>query len=225
MVSMKISLLSVLALVGCANLTGQIYNKQNTYIDALQLMNIKIKGNDVFSTDYQLLQKDFYEILKRYGIDESNVDSNIFLRGLAITAKDAAVSNLTDDSYADAMVSYEYTSYLKDKLQPVTLSSSNWQAAAINGLSSYMAGRFKQESLHMAINQLIKRIQSDDTVIVRSIFPGTYRQIHLIDSSGSSSYYTSDLILLRQIAQIDLKELPRNLLINSTAPGIGSLPL
>jgi hypothetical protein len=78
-----------------------------------------------------------------------------------------------------------------------------------------MAGRFKQESLQVSIDQIFKQsMAGNDSEIIKCIFPKTYKQIESLYGLGASSYYTSDLLLLRQAAQMDITQLSKNIINN-----------
>ena len=205
----KINLLLTLTLVFSFNLFGQTYNKQNTYIDALKLKSIKEQNIVGLNIDNQELYYDFYEILSKYGINETNIESNIFLKDLIMKINPLGLK--IDDS-----MSKPFLKYSKSTLESSTLESANLQASAINGLANFMAGRFKQEILHITIDQIFKQIKTEsDSQIVKSIFPKTFKQIETLYGSGSSSYYTADLLLLRQTAQIDIEQLPKSIIKNT----------
>jgi len=201
----KIYLIIILTLTCSVKLFGQIYNKQNTYIDALELKYIFEKNNS-FSDNSALVQH-YDKILLKYGLTRSNVDSNVFLRGYVVELNPSRYEN-------DGKGRMDVLTFQKET--PSSLQPLNWQASAINGLANFMAGRFKQEVLHVAIDQIFKQIiTEEDSKIIKSIFPKTFKHIEGLYGSGSSSYYTADLLLLRQSAQIDIEQLPNNMINNS----------
>lgn len=181
------------------NVFSQKYNKQNTYIDALDLKNI---FNQKRGFGDEGAVADYYKILGKYEIKTSNIDSNIFLKDLKIHIVSAMIPKggkaVTTLPEVNAVI-------------PATASSLNWQASAINGLASFMAGSFKQEALQVAINQLFKQITKEDAALVKSVFPKTYSQIYTLYGGSSVSYYTADLLLLRQTAQLDIDKLPNTI--------------
>lgn len=204
--TIKINLLITIIFLSCSNLFGQTYNKQNTYVDALKLKAIKEQNRSGLNFDNRILYKDFYEILAKYGLNETNIDSNVFFAGFAIEENPLALAN-------DGSLSIREIDYSKPKQEASAIESLNWQASAINGMANFMAGRFKQEALHVAIDQIFKQIKTkEDAILVKSIFPKTFKHIVGLYGSGSSSYYTSDLLLLRQTAQIDIEQLPKNII-------------
>ena len=69
----------------------------------------------------------------------------------------------------------------------------------------------------MAINQTFKQIVKNkkDSILIQSIFPKTFKQIEKLYTT--KSYYTADLLLIRQIIQTDKEQLPQNLVLNAEA--------
>ncbi len=205
----KINLLISLTLVFNVTLFGQLYNKQNTYIDALELKKIFEQNQVGINLENDKIYNDYYEIFLKYGIDKNNIDSNIFLKKYALKKNERVAAN-------NGSLKSTTLSYTKPDIEAASASSMNLQASAINGLANFMAGRFKQEVLQVAIDQIFKQIKTEeDSALVKSIFPKTFKQIGNLYGAGSSSYYTADLLLLRQTAQIDIERLPYNLIKNS----------
>lgn len=203
----KLILIGILFLSNTTNVLGQIYNKQHTYLDALQLKLIveQNKQNRYSNSD---LVAHFYEILSKYGISQDDVDQNIFFEDHTIY--------LLLKSSSDGDDNQEGLKYNPSEFKTAALSATNLQSSAIGGMANFMAGRFKQEALQVAIHQLFKQIKTrEDSILVQSIFPKTFAQIKNLYGTGSSSYYTSDLLLLRQTAEIDLKKLPKNIVLNA----------
>jgi hypothetical protein len=207
----KIYLIIILTLTCSVKLFGQIYNKQNTYIDALELKYI-FEKNNLFSDNSDLVQH-YKKILLKYGLTESNVDSNVFLRGFVVKLNPARAYEKNGKLEVPMGV------LMIQKETPSSLKPLNWQASAINGLANFMAGRFKQEILQVSIDQIFKQIRKnkEDSILIESIFPKTFKQIGDLYGSRSSSYYTADLLLLRQTAQIDIEQLPKNIIKNPEA--------
>jgi len=201
----KICLIIILSLTFSVRLFCQIYNKQNTYIDARELKYIFLENNS-FSDNSDLVQH-YDKILLKYGLTTSNIDSNIFLRGYVLKLNPSGYVKDGNGKGPNLLTSQKET--------PSSLQPLNWQASAINGLANFMAGRFKQEVLQVAIDQIFKQIKTkEDSILVKAIFPKTFKQIGDLYGSGSSSYYTADLLLLRQTAQIDIEQLPKNIIKN-----------
>ena len=194
------ALFIVLLLTSAINISAQTYNKQNTYLDALELKDIK-------STDPQ----GFNDILLKYG-NEDMLSNNPFLRNeMAVFASEKSDKSL--DDFTDLIS--ETTSGNSKDYNPSALNAANWQASAINGLANFMAGRFRQEMFQMSINQMFKQISDEKkSNLIQNIFPKTYGYIKNLYGKGNSSYYTADLLLLRQTAQIDMDQLPANIVKN-----------
>jgi hypothetical protein len=216
----KIKILLILTLLFSSSLFGQLYKRHNTYLDALELAKIRdsffsiktgIEEGDTIS-----LKNDFNMIVGKYG-NISELLSNPFLRQ-DVERFLSEISQQTDSiNGQNGKIGYKRSSDPSDR-QPANLQSSaingaNWQASAINGIANFMAGHFKQEILHVAIDQIFKQIRTkEDSILVKSIFPKTFKQIGDLYGSGSSSYYTADLLLLRKTVQIDLEQLPKNII-------------
>lgn len=205
----KYKLIGILTLLLSINSFGQTYNKQNTFLDAIELKEIFNKNKFNRYDDNSELVFKYYDILEKYKIDNNNIESNPFLRDFKMSVEIVSALSL-DSKYKPNKATYD-----SKKIEPNILESANWQALSINGLANFMAGRFKQEVLHVSIDQIFKQIKTkEDSVLVKSIFPKTFKQIGDLYGSGSSSYYTADLLLLRQTAQIDIEQLPKNLIKN-----------
>lgn len=205
----EINVLFTLILLYSGNLLGQTYIKEHTYLDALELKKIYTQNRQNSYTDNTNLANAFDSILEKYNLSFYNIDSNIFLR-------DYIVKKSIFESIGGEEEDHNIASYKKSGKRSTSLSSVNFQASAVNGMASFMAGRFKQEVLHVAIDQMFKKIRTkDDSILVKSIFPKTFKQIGNLYGTGSSSYYTGDLLLLRQTAQIDIEQIPKNITRNA----------
>lgn len=186
---------------------AQNYIKQNTYIDALRLKDIfnqnanidKDKGNDK-------LLDEFCEILSKYNIDCKDIESNIFFKGYTVTPNNRSITS-------EEIKLFESTA--------TTLQSVDWQSNAIAALSTFMANRFKQEILQVSIDQMFTKInKEEETRIIKFMFPKTFKYIDKLVSNKTRTYYTTDLMLLRQTAQIDIEDIPNNVVtyIDSILP-------
>lgn len=206
----KINLFISLTLIVSSSLFGQTFNKQNTYIDALKLKAIFEQNQIGINILNHEIHNDFYTILQKYGINETNIISNIFFNDSIIIKKnDVVLAN-------NGSLKSSFLPYTKPDLEVNSTHSLHWQASIINGFANFMAGRFKQEALHMTIDQIFKQIKTEkNSVLVESIFPKTFNQIERLYGLGSSSYYTADLLLLRQTAQIDIEQIPESVIKNS----------
>lgn len=204
-----INVIFILILLYSGNLLGQIYNKQHTYLDALELKKIYNQNSQNSYTNNLKLADAFDSILKKYNLSVYNIDSNIFLR-------DKVVKIIIIEAMDGVRDEKDIASYKKSDKGSASLSPVNFQASAINGMASFMAGRFKQEVLNMAIDQMFKTIKTkEDSILIKYIFPKTFKQIGNLYGSGSSSYYTGDLLLLKQTAQIDIEQIPKNITRNA----------
>ena len=218
----KLNLLITLTLLYCSGLFGQTYNKQNTYLDALELANIRNSFNSIpkdTSYSFNSFANAFRKIAHKYGTDSELLD-NPFLKDylLGIYRPDTSeqvVSYLIRGGDPSRTKIDKPIGYSSEGFAPGPISSANWQASAINGVANFMAGRFKQEVLQVAIEQIFKQIKTkEDSILVKAIFPKTFKQIGGLYGSGASSYYTADLLLLRHTAQTDIEQLPKNIIKN-----------
>lgn len=192
---------------------GQTLNKQNTYLDALDLAAIFRQNKSFNITDNEPLKEKYYAILSKYNITEDNISNNPLLAKFKIT-RIVVSSTIPQGTNPSKSVSSP-TDYASGIKAP-SLASINWQAAAINGLSNYMAGRFKEEVMHMGINLMFKQIKDTSiTSIINYVFPKTYSQISSLYGQGQNSYYTADLVYLQKIIQSDYAALPTNLMVNA----------
>jgi hypothetical protein len=100
-------------------------------------------------------------------------------------------------------------------------SFSSIESLAVNALSTFIAGRLKQEALHFAIHGYFKKIiapktdaEKSEAKIVAAFFPSLTNQIKQLYNDGNSSYYSADLVYLSQIAKNDLNNIPSSLASN-----------
>ena len=211
-----------MTLLFSGSLFSQTFNKQNTYLDALELAKIKNsipKSNSDTIYTIKSFSDAFIKIVYKYGND-SELLNNPFLKDhlIGIKSPDSIlpfVQNfISMDNKKDKRTSIPIE-YYSEKSSSTSIDPVNWQASAINGMATFMAGRFKQEMLQVTLDQIFKQIKTEGNAnLVNSIFPKTFKQISVLYDSGSSSYYTADLLLLRQTAQIDIEQLPKNIIRN-----------
>ena len=166
------------------------YNKQPTYIDALSLEKIHEQNSTASPEESIELEQEFYDILKRYGIDSSSIEGNPFLTKYKFELI-TTPSPLADKSDKWAGNTIEK---VEDKVIPSGSVPMNWEAATINGIANFMAGRFKQEVLHMGINQMFKQITERDSLLLTGLFPKTFAHILALREQGTDAYYTADLL-------------------------------
>ena len=173
----------------------QEYIRENTYLDAEQL-----------TYTYKSDSVKFRNILKKYNIkNESSFKTNPFFQKLNYSPKDYISKNGIKPKDSGVFNEMAITSAISN---PVS-----FQSDAINGVATFMAGRFKQEVLQVTIKQFVKHIKNDHVKIVEGIFPKTFKYVKIIDSTNT--YYSADLILLKETAQLDLNEIPKNISKNA----------
>ena len=204
----------------------QQYNKQHTYLDALELARIvnlsKQTVNKEKSYKLEDLINSFDKIIAKYD-QKSELKKNPFLKDFILEKREEPNNKfgikipLWEDIFSKT--DYENLSNAESFFSPdnkaASATSLNWQTSAVNGIANFMAGRFKQEILHVAINQLFQKVtQGKDSLLVSTIFPKTYKQVKSIYSKSGKSYYATDIQILRQLAQIDLDALPENIINN-----------
>ena len=233
----NINFLFLLILFFSIKLLGQSYNKQNTYLDAQKLADIKktIPISSKNDTIYEISSylNAFRQIVYKYGSDEELL-TNPFIKDYLLgvyppltSSPDQIIKDVNGSKSKPTKVFSVTKQYQADESVATSLEAVNFQASAINGLANFMAGRFKQEVLQVAIDQLFKQIKTEhDSEFINAIFPKTFKHISFLYGNGSSAYYTADLILLRQTAQIDIEQLPYNLIRNSNnlLPGLIAKP-
>lgn len=188
----------------CSYITAfsQGYDRKNTYLDAIKFAEI-YKAKDKAAFDAFLLE---------YGIkNESDWERNPFLENLNY------LYHLSETKAGDNGIPETITKNDFKDLQPASSSPINFQAAAINGLATFMAGRFKQEVFQVSIDQFFKQVSKEKAQVVQGVFPKTFTYIDSFSASSkeSNSYYGLDLVLLQESAQLDLNDLPKNIANNS----------
>lgn len=198
------------------------YNKQPTYLDALRLEQIIEANNNADAIgdhkESTNLNAEYYKILGKY-IDTAELDIHPFLKDykIDITPKlsEEQIRNKTQ-AYNNAM-NLSGASSDEKPAEEISQTSSipmNWEAAAINGIANFMAGRFKEELLHLGIDQMFKRISVRDSSLIGAVFPKTLAHIIDLRLNGDNAYYTADLLYLRELVQLDMQNLPTNLVDN-----------
>ncbi|MFK7786735.1 MAG: hypothetical protein AB8B56_16570, partial [Crocinitomicaceae bacterium] len=209
----KTLLIGVLMLVTFCSYSQQsdyTYNKQPTYLDALRLEKIIEENEKASPEESKKLNAEFYGILGRYGIDSSSISGNPFLMNYKFKVK-TGVTVMTPSNVGAAD---DLPEKKEEKIIPSSSVPMNWEAAAINGIASFMAGRFRQEVLHMGIHQMFTRITERDSTLLADLFPKTFAQIIALRDEGTDAYYTADLLYLRELVNIDLQNLSTNLVLN-----------
>lgn len=183
------------------------YNKQFTYIDALQLTKL-YKGKSLAD------RAEYFEILGKYGITKENILTHPILKTYPFD--DNHVEEVNGMIKGDSLGGPQPLPVPPAPKQPQVAPGMNWQAAAINGLATFMAGRFKEEVLHYGLNTIFGEMIYDSTLnnVIDGLFPKTYTQIKLLYLDSTSSYYTADLLYLKQLVQLDLDDLESNFFQN-----------
>nr|WP_288807934.1 hypothetical protein [uncultured Sphingobacterium sp.] len=225
----KIIYLTVLTVFSYGLLKAQTFNKQHTYLDAIQLTDIRRQidsinalpqnNNTVYVPSNEFREK-IKEILFRYGT-EYELRQNPFFGDEFNSMLETSGSDGSQGTEKNDTVEYQ-----KLDIGIAALSPINWQASVINGVANFMAGRFKQETLHMVIDQMFDQITKKEDIqrIVQSLLPRTYDQVNTLHQNGT--YYSADMTLLRQTAKLDIDKLPFNFIesINLISPKIANNP-
>ena len=187
----------------------QDYIRENTYLDAVKLAELYEKS---YFSEYRLL-------LKKYNIKNViEFQSNPFFQNLKYNqSPQSPIDDKDILFYREVEAKYNTQKTIDliklNKLVPAISSPMNFQSDAINGIATFMAGRFKQEVLQVTINQFFKHIKEDSFTIVEGMFPKTFNYVKSMDSTNT--YYSADLILLKETAQLDLNEVPKNIAIRA----------
>ncbi len=106
------------------------------------------------------------------------------------------------------------------KNEDKSITNASIEGLAANGIATFMAGRFKQELLYSGLNQIVKKIVEPKTNaeiqasrLINAYFEKTGNQLRKLYHEENATYYTSDIVFLKQTTQADLKNLP-NTFIN-----------
>jgi hypothetical protein len=189
-------------------------NIQNTYQDAIKLAEIyrlyQSAGADIRMVDPSIGQYEYKQIISKYNSNYSDIkNNNPFFKGYLIGA--SSLAGFKQD-LVDVMDSI-YQVETKNLSESTGSFGTDWQSTVINGVADFMAGRFKAEVLHMGLEQLFNRMQVEDAKTIELLFPKTFKQINLMyDPKSPNSYYTADLLFLRQLVITDLESMPENIL-------------
>lgn len=207
--TMLATLLAIVPLFGYSQNSDYTYNKQPTYVDALRLDQLIKENVSADSSKSLQLREEYYSILSRYKIDSTSISDHPFLGDLKFVVNSGGVdiqASITDPTR-------QPTADESDVVQSESVPM-NWEAAAINGIANFMAGRFKQEVLHMGIDQMFKRISRRDSTLVSELFPKTFAHIVELRKQGNDAYYTADLLYLRELVHLDMEALPTTITKN-----------
>lgn len=184
-------------------------NMPNTYLDALKLAKIYAADDAGDYVPYELIEE-YNKTVKKYIGDKYDF-MNPFLKDIEPRLIYKPQAMVTEGN----SVSSNGTSWVADmgKFGISNILSTSWQSAAINGMSNFMAGRFKAEVLHMGLEQVFSNIQQRDSIVAKTLFPKTFNQIEKMYSPDvPNSYYSADLLFLRQIVLTDLDNMPGNVI-------------
>lgn len=216
------TLLVLIPLLGRSQNSDYTYNKQPTYMDALRLEQILKENLTANATEKAQLKTECYAILARYNLKGDSLANHPFLNGLTLDVDTSSLEwNFDKSSVGSAGVSDS-----KEDIAQGTSVPMNWEAAAINGIANFMAGRFKQEVLHMGIDQMFQRISLRDSTLVSELFPKTFAHIVELREKGNDAYYTADLLYLRELVRLDMESLPTTITknLNSIFPSLDLTP-
>ncbi|GGG62620.1 hypothetical protein [Epilithonimonas arachidiradicis] len=204
-------------------------NVQNTYLDALKLAKIY---SEFIRHPYSANLEGYSETLQRYGIDQNS--DNPFLKENEISTK--LIRYVVSETIAPGAVippiksgSIALNNQKSKKISDVEssqLSGLSWQSKMINGTVTFMAERFKAEMANTVLQNMFDRIQTNDVENIQLLFPKTLEQVKkYYPSKNANTYYSSDLIFLKQIIISDLKNAPENIAksdhIRQKIPGDG----
>ncbi len=178
-------------------------------MDALHL-------NELYESGTPDDSKKYYKILSKYGITYANIEEHPFFGNFQFNEFEESSSNMivTDSSSIELFAKPEAITKPEAK-EPKFIPAMNWQAAAINGIATFMAGRFKQEVLHYGLENVFGHITSKDQEVIKGLFPKTYQHIEALYTAPENAYYTADLLYLKQLVHLDLGDLEMNFVKNA----------
>lgn len=189
-------------------------NIQPTYADAVYLAELEQKINNPLVMDNSLISKEIKSILIKYNVDldATGLSQNKLLTELVSLTKETIIiePNKIPQINMDKFMQGGGSTGTKKEDLPKAVSPANalgfgWEAAAINGLSTFMANRFKQETIHFGLNRLFNQIKKKDAKIFNALLPETYKEI--TNLQDSKNYYSADLVFLRQVVDNDLEKI------------------
>lgn len=88
---------------------------------------------------------------------------------------------------------------------PAGMGFYEMQSDMINALSSFIAGRFKEESLNLALVNIFRSMLEKDSLLISGLFPNTFGYLQTLLNDGT--IYGADLAQLRRIINMDVSEL------------------
>lgn len=181
---------------------------QPTYIDALRLVTLEEaywQSNDSIQA---LIAAETRSILLRYG-EWDEIRRSDYLGRLVSTY----FENMQAPLESDETGARDGNSIMPESPGQVSASSFAWQAALINGLSDFMASRFQEEVIHYGLTNLFDRIQTQEKELFNALLPETGKEVRRLQAA--KSYYSSDLVFLRQLIRHDLLALPERVLTHT----------
>jgi len=197
-------------------------NIQPTYTDVLYLMNLMDNIKLASGTDFYNIQKSIKAALNRYGIETNSVEAlnDPFLKDLveATTLELTEVNSMEIGGSNTKDKGNTKLPHAKLELEAQKEQSSSpaigWEAAVINGLSTFMANRFKQETIYFGLNQIFGQITEREHKTFQAILPATYNEI--VELKETENYYSADLVFLRKVIEGDLQKLDQRIAVNSS---------
>jgi len=199
-------------------------NIQPTYRDALRLVALHeayIHNND--NVARSIIHTDMEKIAARYEQLGHSLDTNPYLRELFGFRFASSPGNDQKDFHLHN--SDKDLSSQDRELGAAATQSIGWQASVINGLSSFMAGRFRQEILHYGLDNVFGKILKEDSLLFNALLPTTLAEINKLKKGNA--YYSADIVFLRQVIQEDLGRLPLRIgdSVEVLFPKINDMPL
>ncbi|WP_433896527.1 hypothetical protein [Sphingobacterium mizutaii] len=195
-------------------------NIQPTYADAVYLAELENLVKTKKVSNLRSFSEEIKSVLARYNINEKNADhiQNPFLQDLLDAIKiqpsvEQKISELTTKANQDKDKGSNLSAKSKDvDVKAIGLNTApgfGWEAAVINGLSTFMANRFKQEVIYYGLNKLFDQISAKEEQIFDALLPETYQETKRL--YDLKSYYSADLIFLRQVVDNDLGNIHKRL--------------
>ncbi|WP_164112015.1 MULTISPECIES: hypothetical protein [Sphingobacterium] len=188
-------------------------NVQPTYSDVLYLMDLVDNVGKSKGLKRDGYQKSIIQILEKYRIDINKETINDPFLGEIISAAKTKVEETIVDGTFQKDDNSNNTKAIAQKTQSIS-PSIGWEAATINGLSNFMAKRFKQETIYYGLNQIFDQISERKKKIFEALLPVSYNEIVQLRNNGS--YYSADLIFLKKVIEGDLQKLDERIATNAS---------
>ncbi|MDR2278170.1 MAG: hypothetical protein LBE23_09935 [Vagococcus sp.] len=189
-------------------------NIQPTYSDVLYLIDLVDNVGKSESPTRDKYQKQILEILIKYNIDAFSQETlnDPFLGELANAATLKVDNNYVDGGGPIINGTGSKTVVATEKAQSVS-PSIGWEAAAINGISNFMAKRFKQETIYFGLTKIFEQIGDRKKKVFEAILPESYKEI--VRLKDDKSYYSADLVFLRKVIESDIQKLDERIATNA----------